>query len=139
MGTFVSLHGRALGFDSQHGSVQRPGFSDTFEDEESVTAPTTSANIKWRGAATLSTTAARAHTLNAPPFASLGVTKRLVCMTTSTANATTVTLASGNFQSTAGSSFTKLTFQGLNQSVFLQALSTALVSVLSNVGVTLST
>lgn len=139
MGTPISLHGRAFQFDSQHGAIQRPAFNDNFEDEESVTAPTTSANIKWRGAATLSTTAARAHTLNAPPFASLGVTKRLVCTTTSTANATTVTLASGNFQSTAGSSFTKLTFQGLNHAVLLQALSTALVSVLSNVGVTLST
>jgi hypothetical protein len=139
MGTFVSQHGRAFGFDSTHGSLQRPGFSDTFEDDESVTAPTTSANIKWRGVATLSTTGARAHTLNAPPYAALGVLKRLICTTTSTANATTVTLASGNFQSTAGSSFTKLTFQGLNHSVLLQALSTALVSVMSNAGVTLST
>lgn len=139
MGTYVSLHGRAFGFDTQHGTIQRPAFAADFEDDESITAPTTAANIKWRGAATLSTTAARAHTLNAPPFASLGVLKRLVCTTTSTANATTVALASGNFQSTAGSSFTKLTFQGLNHAVMLQALSTALVSVMSNIGVTLST
>lgn len=139
MGTFVSLHGRAFGFDSQHGSLQRPAVSDNFEDEESVTSPTTTANIKWRGTATLSTTAAKAYTLNAPPFASLGVQKRLVTTTTSTANTSTVTLASGNFQSTAGSSFTKLSFLGLNTSVLLQALSTALVSVLSNNGVTLST
>lgn len=139
MGTYVSLHGRAFGFDTQHGTIQRPAFAADFEDEESITAPTTAANIKWRGAATLTTTAARAHTLNAPPFASLGVLKRLVCNTTSTSNATTVTLASGNFQSTAGSSFTKLSFAGLNQSCLLQALSTALVAVLTNIGVTLST
>lgn len=136
---YLSLHGRAIGYDTFHGQIQRPAFSDSFEDDESITAPTTSASIKWRGAATLSTTAARAHTLIAPPFASLGVTKQLVCTTTSTSNATTVTLASGNFVSTAGSSFSKLTFAGLNQSVFLQALSTALVSVQSVVGVTLST
>lgn len=139
MGTYVSLHGRAAGFDSLHGAIQRPAFGDNFEDEESVTAPTTAANIKWRGAGTLSTTAARAHTLNAPPYAALGVSKRLICTTTSTGNATTVTLASGTFQTTAGSSFTKLTFQGLGHQVLLQALSTALVAVFANAGVTLST
>jgi len=135
---YVSQHGRAFGFDSQHGQIQRPAFSDNFDDEEALNAASTASNIKWRGLSTISTTAAKSFTLNAPPFPSLSVSKRLVATSTSTSVAT-VTLASGNFLSTAGSSFSKLTFNGIGQSVDLVALSTALVRVSANAGVTLST
>lgn len=135
MGTYVSLHGRALGFDSESGALQRPGFGDSYDNDEGVTAATTAANLKWRGAATLGSSAAKDYTLNTPIA---GVTKNLAATTTSTA-VRTVSLATGNFQSTAGSSFIKLTFNGIGQAIALQALSSALVAVLSNAGVTLST
>ena len=134
MGTYVSLHGRAFGFDSETGALQRPGF-DSFDNQEGVTAASTAANLKWRGTTTLGSTAAKDYTLNAPVA---GVDKALTTISTSTA-VRTVSLASGNFQSTAGSSFTKLTFNGIGQGVFLQALSTALVAVMGNIGATLST
>lgn len=136
MGTYVSLHGRAFGFDSQNGAIQRPAFTPEFNDDEGVTAATTASNAKFRGTTTLGATAAKDYTMNAPSAA--GLPARLTSLTTSTA-ARTMTLASGNFQSTAGSSFTKLTFNGIGQAVQLVALSTALVGLLSNTGVTLST
>jgi hypothetical protein len=138
MGAYVSLHGHLLGADSESGAIQRPGLT-TFDNEEGVTVASTAANLKWRGASTLTTTAAKDYTLNAVTPATIGMTKRLASLTTSTA-AKTVSLASGNFQSTAGSSFTKLTFNFQGQAINLQALSTALVQVLANNGaVTLST
>lgn len=141
MGTYVSLHGRQIGFDSFTGSLQRPGFSENFDDEEAISAASTATNIKWRGVSTITTTAAKAYTLNAPPFASLGCVKVIASNSTSTAGASTVTLASGNFISTAGSSFTKLNWAvGGPANVTLQALSTALVLVTGNVGgITLTT
>lgn len=133
---FLSLHGRAFGFDTITGAIQRPGFSDSFNDEEAVTAASTAANAKFRGVTTLGATAAKDYTLTAPAAAGLP----LVLTTISTSTAIrTMTLASGNFQSTAGSSFTKLSFNGIAQAVTLQALSTALVGLLGNTGATLST
>lgn len=140
MGTYVSQHGRALGFDSEHGSIQRPSFSGNFDDDEGLSAASTASNIKWRGVSTITTTAAKAYTLNAPPFASLGCKKTISSLSTSTAGASTVTLASGTFVSTAGSSQNRLTWNNGACHVILQALSTALVAVISNVGaVALST
>lgn len=136
MGAYVSLHGRAFGFDSQNGTIQRPAFGSEFNDDESVSAASTASNLKWRGAVTLGSSAAKDYTMNAPSLA--GVHSRLTTLTTSTA-VRTVTLASGNFQSTSGSSFTKLTFNGIGQAVSLQAMSTALVALLGNTGATLST
>ncbi|HEX9721497.1 MAG TPA: hypothetical protein VGA59_17400, partial [Ramlibacter sp.] len=96
MGTYVSLHGRAFGFDSVTGALQRPGF-DTLNDAEGVTAATTASNTKFRGVTTLGSTAAKDYTMNAPAAAGLPAT--LTTISTSTA-ARTVSLASGNFQST---------------------------------------
>lgn len=135
MGTYVSLHGRAYGFDSATGAPQRPAFTD-FNDEEAVTAASTANNVKFRGTTTIGATAAKDYTMNAPSAA--GLPAQLTSLTTSTA-ARTVALASGNFQSTAGSSFTKLTFNGIGQAINLQAVSTALVAIFGNLGVTLST
>lgn len=133
---FLSLHGRAFGFNTITGAIERPGFSDNLNDEEAVVAASTASNAKFRGLTTLGATAAKDYTMNAPLAAGLPA----VLTTTSTSTAIrTMTLASGNFQSTAGSSFTKLSFNGQGQSIQLQALSTALVNVLSNIGATLST
>lgn len=133
---YVSLHGRAFGFDSWTGAIQRPGFTDTYDDEEQVSAASTASNVKWRGTTTLGSSAAKSYTLNAPSTA--GLPKLLTTTTTSTA-VRDITLATGNFQTTAGSSFTKATFNGIGQSVFLTALSSALVGVTSNIGATFST
>lgn len=38
---FLSLHGRAFGFDTVTGAIQRPGFTDQFNDEEGVSAAST--------------------------------------------------------------------------------------------------
>jgi hypothetical protein len=133
---YLSLHGRAFGYDTITGAIQRPGFTDTFNDEEAVNAASTASNVKFRGVTTFGATAAKSYTMNAPLAA--GLPSALTTTTTSTA-IRDVTLASGNFQTTAGSSFTKATFNGIGQSLTLQALSTALVAVLSNIGATLST
>lgn len=137
MGTYVSLHGRALGFDTDAGKIQRPG-SPNYDDQEGVTVASTAANIKYRGHTLLSSTAAGVFTLNAPIAEAIGMIKRLTSLTTSTA-AKTVRLASGNFQTTAGSTGSLLTFNGLGQNVVLQVLSTALVQLQINNGATLST
>jgi hypothetical protein len=140
MGAYVSLHGHLVGVDSESGALRRPGLDSSFSSEESVTVPTTSANIKWRGVSTITTTGAADYTLNAPTTPTIGMAKRIIAALTSTSTAArTVTLASGTFQTTAGSSFLKLTFNGSGQAISLQALSTALVGVFANAGVTLST
>lgn len=138
MGTYVSLHGRILGFDTDSGAIQRPGL-DTFDNEEGVTAASTASNIKWRGTTTLGTTAAKDYTLNAPTPATIGMCKQLCTITTSTA-IKTVSLASGNFLTTLGTSTFKATFTFQNQALSLIALSTALVQITANNAVvTLST
>lgn len=141
MGTYVSIHGRAIGFDSVTGEIQTPGFSENFDNDEGISAASTSVAIKWRGNSTITTTAAKGYTLAAPPFPSLGCRKVISSNSTSTAGASTVVLVSGNFISTAGSSFTTLNWAvGGPGSVTLQAMSTARVQVLANVGgITLTT
>src|SRR5688572_29118477 len=134
MGTFISLHGRAQGFDSQHGAIQRPAFSDLLDDDEGLSAATTSANIKWRGTSTITTTAAKAYTLNAPPYPGVAFRKIITSSSTSTAGASTVTLASGTFVSTAGSSQNRLTWNNGACSVTLVALSTSQVAIVNNYG-----
>lgn len=138
MGAYVSLHGKALGFDADTGGLQRPGFTE-FDNEDGVTAASTASNIKWRGTTTMATTAAKDYTLNAPSLSAVGTNKSICSITTSTA-IKTVSLATGNFLTTAGTSTLKATFTFMNQSVTLVALSTALVQVLSNnAAVTFST
>lgn len=134
MGATISIHGRLLGIDSETGAFTRG--LDAFDQDEGTTAASTAANLKFRGVTTLGSSAAKDYTINAP--AAAGLRKSLTTTTTSTL-ARTVSLASGNFQSTAGSSFIKATFNGIGQVLNLQAVSTALVAVLGNIGVTLST
>lgn len=138
MGGYVSLHGNAFGFDTESGAVQRPGMT-TFDNEEGVTAASTAANIKWRGTTTMNTTAAKDYTLNAITPATIGMSKQLCSITTSTA-IKTISLTSATFLTTLASSALKATFTFANQALTLTALSTSLVQITSNNGtVTLST
>lgn len=138
MGVFVSLHGNALGFDSDSGAIQRPG-QTTFDNEEGVSAASTSANIKWRGTTVLNTTAAKDYTLNAITPATIGMTKQLCSITTSTA-IKTVSLTSATFLTTLASTVLKASFTFNNQALTLTAITTSLVQVMSNNGtVTFST
>lgn len=135
---YVSLHGRAFGFDTDAGKIQRPGFTD-YDDEEGLTVASTAANIKWRGMTTITTTAAKDYTLNAPVTATIGLSKT-ICQTSSSTAIKTVSLASGTFLTTLASSALKATFNFANQAVTMTALSTALVQITANNGtVTLST
>jgi hypothetical protein len=134
MGTYKSLHGRDIGFDSEHGTLQRPSAGANFDEDEGVSAASTAATMKWRGTSTITTTAAKAYNLAAPPFASLGCVKKICSLSTSTAGASTVTLVSGSFVTTGGSSFNRLTWNNGACHVTLQALSTALVAVIGNIG-----
>jgi hypothetical protein len=134
---YVSLHGRAFGFDSESGKLQRPGASHLYDDEEGLTEASSVSNIKWRGTTTIGSTGATGYTLNAPKSIDLGIRKRIFATANSTA-VRTVTLASGNFQSTAGVTANILSFNGQGQSIELVALSTALVGVFMNHGVTVS-
>jgi hypothetical protein len=138
MGTYVSLHGRMFGFDTDSGAVQRPGLPD-FDNEEGVTAASTATNIKWRGTTTMNTTAAKDYTLNAITPATIGMSKQLCSITTSTA-IKTVSLTSATFLTTLASSVLKASFTFQNQALSLTAITTALVQVTSNNGtVTFST
>lgn len=138
MGTYVSQHGRMFGFDSDSGAVQRPGLTD-YDNEEGVTAASTAANIKWRGTTTMNTTAAKDYTMNAIVPATIGMSKQLCSITTSTA-IKTISLTSATFITTLASSVLKASFTFQNQALSLTAITTALVQVTSNNGtVTFST
>lgn len=139
MGTYVSHHGRSIGHDNESGAIQRPGFSHLFDDEEGVTAASTAANIKWRGTTTMNTTAAKDYTLNAITPATIGMTKQLCSITTSTA-IKTVSLTNATFLTTLASSVLKASFTFQNQALTLTAITTSLVQIMSNNGtVTFST
>ena len=135
---FLSLHGRVFGFDTNTGAMQRPGFKDFFDDEEDVINMTSTAvSMKFRGNSTLPSTAIKDFVLLAPLAA--GLPKTIATISTSSF-ARTVTLASGTFQTTVGSSASKINFNAQGQTVSLVALSTSLVQVTSfNSGVTFTT
>jgi hypothetical protein len=135
---YVSLHGRQIGYDTDTSKIQTPGFDHIFAGAETSVNASTAANIKWRGAAVLHSTAAGTFTIDAPVTAAIGAEKIITSLTTSTA-IKSVRLASGNYLTTAGSTGSLLTFNGLGQNVRLLALSTALVQILVNNGATLST
>jgi hypothetical protein len=132
MGAFVSLHGRAYGFDSETGALIRNGVEGGLGDQtiQAATSATTATALTPRGITTLSSSAAKGYSLTAPIA---GLTKVLTATTTSTA-IRTITLASGTFGTTAGSSFTAAAFDGEGETLTLTALSTALFRVASNQG-----
>jgi hypothetical protein len=124
----VSLHGRRLGLD-------KDDYLITKGLRLSVVAGSTATTIAQGGLTSLSSSSGT-FTLEAPRA---GLEKLLTTLTTSTL-VRTVTLASGNFQTTSGSSFITATFAGQNFQLRLMGLSTAIYSVVNNVGpVTFST
>lgn len=138
MGVYVSLHGRAIGFDSDSGAIQRPGLPQ-YDNAEGVTAASTATNIKWRGTTTMNTTAAKDYTLDAIVPATVGMSKQLCSITTSTA-IKTISLTSATFLTTLASSVLKASFTFQNQALLITPISTALVQIISNNGtVTFST
>jgi len=129
---YVSLHGRQIGFETDAGKIQRPGFP-AYDGEEELTVASTASNIKWRGTTIINTTAAKAYTLDAPLTATIGMSKT-ICQTSSSTAVKTVSLASGNFLTTLLSTALTGTFLYANQALTLTALSTALVQVTANNG-----
>lgn len=129
---YISLHGRAFGFDSDTGAIVRNGVEGGAGDATvtSATVSSTGTAIVPRGVTTIVSSSAKTHTLTAPIA---GVPKVLTATTTTTA-ARSVTLASGNFATTTASTFVTATFTGLGQTLSLQALSTALFQVVGNIG-----
>lgn len=126
---YVSLHGRAFGFDTETGAIIRNGVEGGAGDE-TVTSASTATTIVPRGITTLGATAAKDYTMAAPIA---GVDKKLFC-TGSTTLAQTVTLAAGTFHTTAGTSFNKATFDSTGECLILTGLSTSVYGVLSNLG-----
>lgn len=130
MGTFVSLHGRAYGIESETGVPVVHG------DTNGVTSLSTASVIPARGTTVLGSSAAKDYTMAGPIP---GVTKKLVYGVSSTGSHT-VTLVSGTFFSTAGSSQNKATLASTGQSLTLEGLSTSKYMVTANLGsVTLAT
>lgn len=129
MGTFVSLHGKAFGFDADTGAIIRNG-QEGGSGGETVSVASTAANLAPRGVSTFSSTTAKAYVLDAPVT---GLSKTLVAIGASTV-ARTVTLASGNYQSTTGSTLTTVTLTAIGQAITLRGLSTALWQVVANAG-----
>jgi hypothetical protein len=123
---FVSLHGRAFGFDTETGAIIRNGVEGGAGDQ-TVSAASTATTIAARGVTTLGATAAKDYTMSAPIA---GVDKKLYATSGTTQ---TVTLAAGTFRTTAGSSFNKATFDSAGEALLLTGLSTALYGVFGNV------
>lgn len=100
-----------------------------------VNTASTGSTIGAAGATSLAATTAAAFTLAAPVP---GTKKTLFATSTSTGQ--TVTLVSGTFSSTDGSSQNRATFTGIGQCLMLEALSTALYAIVNRQGaVTVST
>lgn len=124
---FVSLHGRAFGFDTDTGAIIRNGVEGGYGNE-AVSAASTATTITARGVTTLGATAAKDYTMAAPIA---GVEKRLIC-TGATTLAQTVTLAAGTFVSTAGTTANKASFDSLGEALTLVGLSTSQYAVFGN-------
>lgn len=124
---YVSLHGRAFGFDSDTKKVVRDG-----RDWEGVTAYTSASSAAidgYPGIATMSS-AATAFTLDPPAFA--GAIKTLTTLTTSTLARTLTRVSTALYiQSTDGSTMVKASFASQGASLTLRALSTSLWGVIS--------
>jgi hypothetical protein len=124
----VSLHGRRAGLNKDDYFITR-GVKNF------LAAASTAVTIPRDGLSTLSSSSGT-YTLEAPMT---GVMKRVTTLTTSTL-VRTVTLASGNFQTTSGSSFITASFAGQGIALTLEGLSTALFQVISHgTGLTFST
>lgn len=123
--SYSSIKGRIFGFDPRDGGVTAPSFGF----KSNVSAPSTSVAITGSGVSVDPSTGAKSYTLAAP---SIGVSRRLILNSTSTSTAArTFTLASGNYQSTASSTYTSLTLNGSGQFADLIGISTSRFQVMA--------
>jgi len=119
-----SLYGRIFGISFEDCAYAENGFQANVTE---ATSASTSDVIPADGMTTLNSSAGDAYTMAAPVP---GVLKELFVTSTGTNNIS-VGLASGNFQTTAGSSFTHVIFDGQGDNVVLRGISTAIYAVLS--------
>ena len=124
---YVSLHGRAFGFDADTKKIERDG-----RDWDGITARTSASSAVidgYPGVTTLSS-AAVSYTLDPPQFA--GAVKTLTTLTTSTLiRAITRVSTALYIQSTDGSTMVKANLASGGASLTLRAVSTALWAVIS--------
>ena len=121
----TSIFGRRFGLDSGNYAV---GFKGTRSPVQSVTSATTGTTVDFGGTALVSiATAASTFALAAPvPGAEMAI------VNSSTGVGAFLTLASGNFVTTAGSTTTQVKVGGQGASVIIRGISTALALVLGN-------
>ena len=126
----TSVAGRRLGLDHNDFLV---GPKAPRQEISAATTASTGTQINNYGFTTVAGgTATQTWVLAAPQD---GVRKSFVSVSTSTKGAK-ITLASGSFNSTGGSSDTALTLHGIGQRVELIGVSTASYAVVSGVGFT---
>jgi hypothetical protein len=124
---YVSLHGRAFGFDSETGHTSFNGVNPNAVT--AYTSATTAAIDGHPGVVTLSS-AAVSYTLAAPVAA--GIVKQLTTLTTSTlVRAITRVSTALYIQSTDGTTMVKASLASQGASLTLRALSTSLWAVVS--------
>ena|SRR5258706_15958194 len=119
----TSIFGRRLGLDNDQYLV---GALDNKVVTQQATTLTTGTVINAHGFTGVSSSTNTTWSMAAPVE---GISKQLVATTTSTGTMA-VQLASGNFLTTAGSSFNQVTFTALGQSVDLVGLSTSLYAAI---------
>jgi hypothetical protein len=141
-----SIAGRLFGLDANGyatspNGIKAPDIKVGTADSElsiyganAITTASTGSTIGQAGYTSLANTTAAAFTLAAPTL--IGVPKQLHSSSSSTGQ--TVTLVSGTFSSTAGSSQNRATFIA-GTAMSLIAISTAKYAVVANAGVSFST
>jgi len=128
-----SIYGKLFGVSFDDYAYGEKGFQDNVEQ---ATSASTGTDLEPHGHTRIITGAADNFRLTAPVP---GVRKSLSVESTATNNRT-VTAVSGTFQTTAGSSFNRMTFNAQGEGVELMGATTALWAVKSNIGgVTFST
>lgn len=132
--TLTSIHGRNAGLDRNGYLIaEQVGFRDR---TTTVTSGSTATAISNNGVARLTSISTQTFTLAAPIA---GVRKTLVLDTTSTSTAArTITLVSGNFQTTASATYTSFSWIAAGGSVHLVGLSTSRYQVMTNNAATLA-
>lgn len=132
--TLTSIHGLNAGLDRLGYMIaQKKGFR---YQTTIVTSGSTGTTIPNNGIAILTSISTQTFTLDAPVA---GVLKRMVLNSTSTSTAArTIALASGNFQTTAGATYTSFSWIAAGGSIELLGQSTSRYQVLTNNAATLA-
>ncbi len=132
--TLTSIHGRNAGLDRNgYLTAEAVGFRDK---TTTVTSGSTATTISNNGIAILTSISTQTFTLAAPHP---GVRKTLILNSTSTSTAArTVTLASGNFQTTTGATYTSFSWIAAGGSIHLVGQSTSRYQVMTNNAATLA-